>query len=344
MSESTATREDADVVAAAQAGDEAAFTTLVERYRRELQLHCYRMLGSFEDSEDLAQETFLRAWHRRETYQSRSTFRAWLYRIATNACLDALETRKRRVLATEVGRPVGPDSPFDNTLHHEIPWLQPYPDRLLPDAVAEARETVELAFLAAIQHLPPKQRAALILRDVLGWSANETAALLDTTVASANSALQRGRDTLRERLPRRRDDWKPTTEPTAEELRVLQRYLDAHNNDDPSAIAQVLSDDCRLSMPPTISWFDGRGAIVELMLEAFDRSSPGYMGQLHVVPTSVNRQLAAANYLRKPGSDVFEALALDVLTIEGDKVVEVVTFDGWVWFPRCGIPVTLPTR
>ena len=228
-------------------------------------------------------------------------------------------------------------------MHHEIPWLQPYPDHLLPDVMAEARETVELAFLAAIQHLPPKQRAAVILRDVLGWSANETAALLDTTVASANSAVQRGRETLRERLPRRRTDWRPTTEPTAEERRVLQRYLDAHNNNDPAAIARVLSEDCRLSMPPAISWFDGRDEIVELMLEVFDPSSDNYVGQFRVTPTMVNRQLAAANYVRRPGSDDFEALALDVLTIEADQVVEVVTFDGRVWFPRCGLPATLTT-
>jgi RNA polymerase sigma-70 factor, ECF subfamily len=172
-----------EAVAAAQAGDEAAFSGLVESYRPELQVHCYRMLGSFEDSEDLTQETFQRAWRKRRGFKGRSTFRAWLYRIATNACLDALARRPRRVL---------PQS--------EVPWLQPYPDELLdevratdagPDDVVVSKETIELAFLVAIQHLSPKQRAVLILRDVLGWSAEDTASLLETRVASVNSALQR---------------------------------------------------------------------------------------------------------------------------------------------------------
>jgi RNA polymerase sigma-70 factor, ECF subfamily len=187
---------------AAAAGDEAAFAELTERYRRELQVHCYRMLGSFEESEDLVQETFLRAWRRRGTFQGRSTFRAWLYAIATNACLDALERRPRLV-----SKHAGAESLA------EIPWLQPYPDQLLegiassedePDAVLVAKETIELAFIAAIQLLPPRQRVALIARDVLGWSAAETAALLEVSVAAANSALQRARATMREHLPRRR--------------------------------------------------------------------------------------------------------------------------------------------
>jgi RNA polymerase sigma-70 factor (TIGR02960 family) len=171
--------------------DEAAFSELVERYRPEMQVHCYRMLGSYEDSEDAVQETLLRAWRRRETFEGRSTFRAWLYRIATNACLDALGRRERR-LQTATGA--------------EVPWLQPYPDRLLeevaaseeePGALVVAKETIELAFIVAIQHLPPRQRAVLILRDVLGWTAKDTAALLETSVASVNSALQRARGALK---------------------------------------------------------------------------------------------------------------------------------------------------
>src|SRR4051812_6071341 len=187
--------------------DETAFSAVVERHRHELQVHCYRMLGSYEESEDLVQETFLRAWRRRETYAGRSTFRAWLYRIATNACLDALAAAPRRV------RPADSEA--------EIPWLQPYPDELLdaagpsedePDALVVAKETIELGFMVAIQYLPPRQRAVLILRDVLDWSAKDTAALLDASVTAVNSALQRAQATLRRRLPERRSDWAPGAE------------------------------------------------------------------------------------------------------------------------------------
>ncbi len=190
--------EDAAVVTAVRAGDEAAFGRLTERHRRELHVHCYRMLGSFEEAEDLVQETFLRAWRGRAGFDAGPGLRPWLYRIATNACLDALRRRSRRVTTVDS--------------FAELPWLQPYPDRLLdevapseeePDAVVVSRETIELAFLALIQLLPARQRAVVILRDVLGWSAKETADLLETSVASANSALQRARATLEERAPRR---------------------------------------------------------------------------------------------------------------------------------------------
>src|SRR5215218_4508344 len=187
----------ASAAVAARTGDEAAFAALVEPHRRELQVHCYRMVGSLEDSEDLVQETFLRAWRRRTTFEGRSSFRAWLYRIATNACLDALQ-RTPRVVAAGAIQPLA-----------EVPWLQPFPDHLLeelptsdaePEAEVVAKETIELAFIAAIQLLPPRQRAALICRDVLGWSAAESAALLDVTVPALNSALQRARATLKEHM------------------------------------------------------------------------------------------------------------------------------------------------
>ena len=194
--------------------DEAAFAEAAERHRRELQVHCYRMVGSLEESEDLVQETFLRAWRGRRGFRGRSSLRTWLYRIATNACLDALERRPRRILAADVAPadPAATDMP-----EADLPWLQPYPDALLdeipdeaagPAALAESRETIELAFLAAIQHLPPRQRAALVLRDVLGWSARETAALMETSVAAANSALQRAREALKAHLPAARSEWR----------------------------------------------------------------------------------------------------------------------------------------
>jgi RNA polymerase sigma-70 factor (ECF subfamily) len=225
---------------------ESAFAALFERNRGELQVHCYRMLGSFEDSEDLVQETFLRAWRKRASFspEGRSSFRAWLYRIATNACLDVLRSRPRRVLPPQVaaaGDPTAPPSP-----PADLPWLQPYPDRLLesiasaeeePDAMVVAKETIELAFIAAIQHLPPRQRAVLILRDVLGWSAKDTAALLEVSVGSVNSALQRARATLRDRLGERRAEWARPSEPREEERELLRRYVDAHERADVDALA-----------------------------------------------------------------------------------------------------------
>ena len=223
------------VVVAAQAGDEGAFTELVQRYRRELQVHCYRMLGSVVESEDLVQETFLKAWTKRESFQGRSSFRAWLYRIATNTCLDHLARRPRRVLAYEIVAAADPkaDAPPEPTTS-SYAWLEPYPDHLLegiasdddPYAVVVAKETIELAFLAAIQHLPPKQRAVMIMRDVLDWSANETADVLELSVPAVKSALQRARATLLEELPPRRTEW-ASSDPSAEERAVLERYMHA---------------------------------------------------------------------------------------------------------------------
>ena len=213
--------EAAAVIAAMQHGDESAFSTLAERYRRQLHVHCYRMLGSFDDAEDALQETLLRAWRSRAAFEGRSLFRTWLYRIATNVCLRALERTPRRVMPPDV-TPSTTEPPDDSTATSEIPWLQPYPDHLLdplldppapsetePDALTISRETIELAYLTAIQHLPPRQRAVLILRDALDWSANETAALLETSVASVTSALQRARATMRRLLPPGRLDWAP---------------------------------------------------------------------------------------------------------------------------------------
>jgi RNA polymerase sigma factor (sigma-70 family) len=209
-------------VAAAVSGDESAFAALTERYRRELHVHCYRMLASFDEAEDAVQETLLRAWRSRDRFDGGSLFRAWLYRIATNVCLDMVRRRARRLATLQS--------------FADVPWLQPYPDRLLdevapsddePHAVVVERETIELAFLAALQLLPPRQRAALLVRDLLGWPASETASLLDTSVAAANSALQRARATMQQHLPERRADWS-AREPSAEERELLDRFIDAH--------------------------------------------------------------------------------------------------------------------
>jgi len=191
-------------------------------------VYCYRMLGSLSDAEDLAQETFLRAWKARDRFEGRASVRTWLYRIATNACLDVLARRPRRVLPDQLGPAGEPGGPLPAA---DLPWLEPVPDRLLdeagPDAVVVERETIELAYLAAVQYLPPRQRAVLVLRDVLGWSAKETADLLETSVASANSALQRARATLRERLPARRAEW-TAGDATAQETALLKQFIAAY--------------------------------------------------------------------------------------------------------------------
>jgi RNA polymerase sigma-70 factor (ECF subfamily) len=296
-------------------------------------VHCYRMLGSFADAEDMVQETLLRAWRRRETFAGRSTFRAWLYRIATNACLDHLERHPRR--------PSGGAG--------EVTWLQPFPDRLLeqaappdaePDAAVVARETIELAFLVAVQHLPPRQRAVLMLRDVLGWSAAESAAVLEASVASVNSALQRARATLREHLPRQRSEWSPAG-PTEEERSVLQRFMDACERADLPTLASLLREDAVFSMPPQPEVTRGRDPIVELWAPAL--AGPSGLGELLLVPVWMNRQPAAANYVRRPGDSAFHALAVDVLRVEDGLITDVLSFEHTETFPvfdLLGLPAT----
>jgi RNA polymerase sigma-70 factor (ECF subfamily) len=326
--------------------DEAAFAELIERHRGELRVHCYRMLGSFDDSEDLVQETFLRAWRGRASFSfgAGSSLRAWLYRIATNACLDSLRTRARRILPPEVaaaGDPTGQLAP-----PADLPWLQPYPDRLLeaaapaedePGTAVVARETIELAFLAAIQHLPPRQRAVLILRDVLGSSANETASVLDASVVSVNSALQRARATLRRRLPERRTEWAPSASPSEEERELLRRYVDAHERADIDALAALLREDARLTMPPHPVWFDGREAI----LIAAQRGFEPEFGHLRSVATGANRQPAVAHYLRAPGDSEHRPLAIDVLRVEDGLVAEITSFVSSERFAAFGLPPAL---
>jgi RNA polymerase sigma-70 factor, ECF subfamily len=239
-------------VTAAQAGDQELFAALFDRHRRELLVHCYRMLGSFHEAEDLLQETFEKAWRGAGRVDTSSSPRAWLYRIATNACLDALRRRgRRRVLPFDVMDPVRPEGPLPAAAD-EL-WLEPFPDRLLSDVdpgeTVVQRETIELAFLAALQHLPPRQRAAFIARDVLGWSARATATLLGTSEVSVKSALQRARAIMKERLPQRRDDWGAAAELGDREREVLRRYIDAHQHDDAEALAEALADDVRVAYP-----------------------------------------------------------------------------------------------
>jgi RNA polymerase sigma-70 factor (TIGR02960 family) len=310
--------------------DQASFTESVQHHRRELHVHCYRMLGSFEEAEELVQETFLRAWRRRETFAGRSTLRAWLYKIATNACLDALDKRPRQVSATG-----------------EVLWLQPYPDDVLeelggegddPAAAVVAKETIELAYLVAIQHLVPLQRAVLILRDVLGCSARESADVLETSVPAVNSALQRARASMKEHLPERRTEWAPGTNPTTAERELLERYVAYSESPDPLAIKRLLSEDVRFSMPPQPGVWQGRDEVVGSWVDGGFGSET--FGSLRCMVTRANRQPAVACYVRGPGDDCHTPLAIDVLRIVDGTVAEIITFDGAVfgWF---GLPEKL---
>jgi RNA polymerase sigma-70 factor (TIGR02960 family) len=316
-----------EIVAAAVRGDERAFAELTERHRRELHVHCYRMLASFDDAEDAVQETLLRGWRGRDSFDGGSLFRAWLFRIATNVCLDMLRRSSRR--PTAVGS------------FAEVPWLQPYPDRLLdevapsddqPDALAVERETIELVFLAALQVLPPRQRAALIVRDVLGWPAAEAATLLETSVAAAHSALQRARATMHEHLPPRRAEWS-AGEPTAEERALLERFIDAHERGDAPAAIAIAAQDIRVTMPPRPFRFEGLEGLAPLLERAFGEDRDG---DWRLVPTLANRMPTAASYLRRPGDSEFRAFKLDVLRIEDGLIAEITTF-GPELFPAFGL-------
>jgi RNA polymerase sigma-70 factor (TIGR02960 family) len=310
---------------------EAEFAARAERHRRELHVHCYRMLGNFEEAEDLVQETLLRAWRRRDDLQRDEWFRAWLYKIATNACLDAIKRNGRRVPTLESFR--------------DVPWLQPFPDRLLaeaapageePDAAVVGRETIELTYLAVIQLLPPRQRAVLILRDVLDWPASEVAELLEIGVAAVNSALQRAKATLREHLPTdRREDW-TSPEVSATERDLLARFIDAHERGDIEASLALIADDVRVTMPPLPAFYEGIDEILPLMRRAHESG----MGEWRLVPIEANRQPAAASYLRAPGDDTFRPFKIDVLRVRDGQIAELTTF-GASLFGAFGLPETL---
>ena len=305
------------------------FSGLVERHRREIHVHCYRMVGSFDEAEDLVQETLLRAWRSRADLEREEHLRAWLYAIATHACLDAVKAKGRRVPSLASIR--------------DLPWLEPYPDRLLdqaepldaePGAALVGRETIELTFLAVIQLLPPRQRAVLILREVLDWPAAEVAALLDIGIVAVNSSLQRARSTLRRRLPPdRREGWS-APRASEEEQRVLRGFIGAHESGDMEAALALLSDDIRVTMPPAPYLFEGREAVAGLVKRARDT------GTWRLIPTGANRQPAAASYLRRPGGTEFTAFKIDVLRVVDGTVAEITTF-GVKHFAAFGLPARL---
>jgi RNA polymerase sigma-70 factor, ECF subfamily len=325
-----------------RAGDEGAFGQLIDPYRGELQLHCYRMLGSLQDAEDAVQETLLAAWRGRERFEGRASLRAWLYRIATNRCLNALRDRRRR--PREVPPMVEPPEP---TRRVEPIWLEPYPDVLLdgladtapgPEARYEMSESVALAFVAGLQRLPPRQRAALVLRDVLGFRTAEVAEMLDSSEASVNGALQRARAQVGERLPP--GGREHATLPRSARVRELVgRFAAAVERGDTESLVSLLADDALLTMPPQPLEYQGRQAIAAFLRDrALVRGAP-----LRVVPTRANTQPAFGCYLPDAHAGIARPRGLTVLTLEGDAIAAITWFADTGVFRHFGLPPTLPS-
>jgi RNA polymerase sigma-70 factor (TIGR02960 family) len=323
----------------ARMGDGEAFRALTEPYRRELQLHCYRILGSNQDAEDLVQETLLAAWRGIDQFEGRSSLRSWLYRIATNRCLNALRDAGRRPQLEWRNEPVEP------TRFAEPIWLEPYPDALLegvadasagPDVRYETRESVALAFVAALQHLPPRQRAVLVLRDVLGFRAAEAADILETSEASVNSALQRARETVEAQLPSATGERAPGPGSTAER-EVVQGLVDAFERADVDRLIALLTDDALLTMPPEPFEYVGPALIAKFFLQRGWWTTQ----RIRLVPTRANGQPAFGYYLQDPRAAIAHANGLVVVTLDGDKVSALTRFGDTGMLPHFGLPRTL---
>jgi RNA polymerase sigma-70 factor (ECF subfamily) len=322
------------------ATDSDEFVRLADPYRRELMAHCYRMLGSVDEAEDLVQETYLRAWRSYDGFEGRASLRTWLYRIATSACLTAIERRGRRPLPSGLGEP---SDDADVALVNgpaDVPWLQPVPDALLRDPAADdpatvvaARGTVRLAFVAALQHLPAKQRAVLLLRDVLAWRANEVAELLDTTPAAVNSALQRARTQIADVAPTEDETAEPTD---AENRALLDRYVTAFQNADIATLEKILREDVEMEMPPYLTWLTGRPAIVGFFESRLSRAP----GRYRLLPTSANGQPALASYL-VDAEGVFRASGIHVFTMAEGAIVRITAFLDPGLVARFGFPPVL---
>jgi RNA polymerase sigma-70 factor (TIGR02960 family) len=330
-------------LARAQAGDGEAFRELTDPYRRELQLHCYRILGSVQDAEDTLQETLLAAWRGLGRFEERASVRSWLYKIATNRCLNALRDSGRRPAAAGYRWPTPPPEPTRRT---EPLWLQPYPDVLLddlpdttpgPEARYESREALALAFVAGLQRLPPRQRAVLVLRDVLGYPAAQTADMLQASEVSVNSALQRARATLAAQLPAAGRDTAPAPR-SAREREVTSRFADAFEAADIERLVTLLTDDALLTMPPEPLEYQGPAAIAEFFL------SRAWWGTqaTRLVPTHANNQPAFGYYVADAHAPVMHAHSLVVLTLAGDKVSAITRFGDNSLLPHFGLPRTLP--
>jgi len=336
--------EETEHLATAKAGDERAFEALTRPLRREIHLHCYRMLGTLDNADDALQETLLRAWRNLDRFEPRAPFRAWLYRIATNVCLTMLAQRTRRgeIALTDLS------NEREQALRREDEplYLHPYPDDLLdelvqtlpgPEATIVQRESVELAFVAAVQHLPPRQRAALLLRDVVGYSADEVATMLETSVAATNSALQRARTTLLQERRAGRITRPHAHTGTAAEQDLVRRLVESWHAADVAAIVALLTEDALLTMPPQPERYVGREAI-----GAFLATVPGggRLNQFRLIPTHANRQPAVAAYYREGKSGLYEAHALMILAIEGDAIASLVRFADPELFRHFGLPTT----
>src|SRR6266516_6649325 len=327
-SASTVLPRERELLNAAQTGDRGAFGQLVAPYRRELQAHCYRMLGSYADAEDALQDTLLRAWRALARFEGRSSLRSWLYRIATNTCLRAIERRPKRVLPIDYAPAADPhDGLADPT--SELTWLEPYPDVKLglggpagPEARYEQREAVELAFIAALQHLPARQRAVLILRDVLGFSARETADVLETTPVSIDSALQRAHKTVDDRLPSHSQQQSLRLLGDEQLGELVERYITAWEQNDVDAVVSMLAEDARIVMPPLPSWYSGRDQVA-----AFLRHYPlNGVRRWTMVATSANGQPAFATYEWNEQTGAFTPHSISVLTLRGGQIEEIMAF------------------
>jgi RNA polymerase sigma-70 factor, ECF subfamily len=334
------------LLSAARSGDEDAFARLVAPYRAQLAAHCYRMLGSLQDAEDALQETLLRAWRGLSSFHGRSSLRSWLYAIATNASLRMIERRPKRVLPIDYGPPSDPHGPRAQPVTEAV-WVEPFPDSELglesptlgPEARYEQRESVELAFTAALQGLPARQRAALILRDVLGFSARETAEALETTPVSIDSALQRAHKTMEARKPARSQQ--ATLRPLGDKglQTLVTRFADAWEQHDVAKLVALLVDDARMTMPPEPGWYQGREAVAAFLGRfplAEDR-------RFHLVPTSANAQPALAAYVWSEQAAAFEAESIIVLTLRGEQIEEITAFRSPGLFPRFNLDSRLST-
>ena len=334
------TLEETTYLNAARSGDQEAFAQLVEPYRKQLLVHCYRILGSFEDAEDMLQETLVRVWKRLDSFEGRSSLRAWLYKIATNASLDALDSRRVRGLPKELYRRGDPTQPLPAPV--QANWVEPLPDEwidgqpdIYPEARYEVRESITLAFVAALQKLPGRQRAVILLCDVMGWSSNEAAEILDMTTAAVNSALQRARETLKHSAR------KSTPVHLNENLSaLLARYVAAWETADSAALIAVLREDVALTMPPLPVWFGGH-ADVKAFLDGFlFQSADPFKVKLEAV--RFNGSPAFATY-QMDESGVYRAAALQILTIEDGLITEIndyLTFDGQL-FSKLGLPLVV---
>jgi RNA polymerase sigma-70 factor (ECF subfamily) len=328
---------------AARNGDEDAFRRLVEPYRAELHVHCYRMLGSLHDAEDAYQDTLLRGWRGLSGFREESRLRPWLYRIATNVCLDQLRRRPRRVLPSSSGPPTDPgDDPVE--LADASVWVEPYPDERLgdpgayatPEARYEQREALELAFIVALQHLPARQRAVLILRDVLAFSAREVAELLETSAAAVNSILQRARKTVTDHTPEQSQQAALRALGDEGIRDLVERFIDAFETADVDAILALLAEDATFSMPPYVGWWRGRAAIGKSWL--MPSGTPPF---LRYVPTRANGQLALGTYRFDPRTATYLPIALDVLTVRSDLIVDVTAFRTSGLLSELGLPEEL---